>query len=61
MDNIRKYPKLEAKDIRLIGRRTLDAVESQLLVIQTPFGYRHIAEYFVPQTKEHYASILYIH
>ena len=61
MMNIHDYPKLEAKDIRLIRKREEDGVERQLLVVQTPFGYRRIAELFLPQREGPYAAILYIH
>lgn len=61
MQNIHSYPKLESKDVRVIGKRVQDEVESQLLVIQTPFGYRRTAELYSPQHKESHAAILYIH
>lgn len=61
MHNFDQYQKLESKDVRLIGRRTHDEVECQLLVIQTPFGYRRMAELFTPQTEEPHAAILYVH
>jgi len=59
--NLHDYQKLDAKDLRLIRKRAEDDVESQLLVMQTPFGYRRIAELFVPQTNGPFAAILYIH
>lgn len=59
--NMHDYQKLEAKDIRLIRRRVEDGVERQLLVIQTPFGYRRTAELFLPQGEITFAAILYIH
>jgi predicted esterase len=61
MMNIHDYQKLDAKDVRLIRKREEAGVESQLLVIQTPFGYRRIAELILPQTEEPCAAILYIH
>jgi dienelactone hydrolase len=61
MQNIHKYKKLEEKDIRLAGKRTQDGIESQLLVIQTPFGYRRVAELFRPEAEGVYAAVLYIH
>jgi len=60
MMNLNDYQKLDTKDIRLIRKRVED-VESQLLVIQTPFGYRRIAELFLPQTDGPFAAVLYIH
>lgn len=61
MQNIHSYPKLESKDLRVIGKRVQDGVESQLLVIQTPFGYRRTAELYALQDKDIHAAILYIH
>ena len=61
MQTVHTYPKLEPGDVRLIGRRAQDGVESQLLVIQTPFGYRRTAELYSPQSEEIHAAVLYIH
>jgi dienelactone hydrolase len=61
MMNIHDYQKLDTKDIRLIRKRVEDGVERQLLVVQTPFGYRRVAELFLPQTEGQHAAILYIH
>ena len=63
---MRDYQKLEAKDLRVIGKRTQDGIESQLMVIQTPFGYRRVAEMFRPEGNgsdhgEDHAAILYVH
>ncbi|MFT3893530.1 MAG: hypothetical protein QM730_18025 [Anaerolineales bacterium] len=58
---MREYPKLKSKDTRLIGRRADNGIESQLLVIQTPFGYRRMAEMICPEGKEPIAAILYVH
>ena len=46
---MRDYQKLESKDLRVIGKRVQDGIESQLMVIQTPFGYRRVAEMFRPE------------
>ncbi len=61
MQTIQTYPKLGSNDVRLIGKRVQDGVENQLLVIQTPFGYRRTAELYSPQDEEPHAAILYIH
>lgn len=61
MQNIHTYPKLESTDVRVIGKRAQDGVENQLLVIQTPFGYRRTAELYSAQGEELHAAILYIH
>lgn len=61
LDQMRQYQKLEAKDLRVLGKRVQDGMESQLMVIQTPFGYRRIAEIFRPEGEEPLAGILYVH
>lgn len=61
LSQLRDYPKLELKDVRLIGRRTENGMESQLLVIQTPFGYRRMAEMIRPESRDPLAAILYVH
>lgn len=58
---MRAYQKLESTDIRVIGKRAQDGIESQLMVIQTPFGYRRVAEMFRPEEDGTYAAILYVH
>jgi fermentation-respiration switch protein FrsA (DUF1100 family) len=45
----------------LIHQRAGETFDNQLFVIQTPFGYRRVAELFLPQTEQPYAAILYIH
>lgn len=58
---MREYPKLESKDLRVLVKRVEDGLESQLLVMQTPFGYRRVAEMFRPEGEESLAGILYVH
>jgi len=55
------YPKFEAKDVRVIRKQVQEGIEDQLLVIQTPFGYRRVAEMFRPEENGSYAAILYVH
>jgi dienelactone hydrolase len=61
MDTIHAYQKLEANDIRLIGSRVQDGINSQLLVFQTPFGYRRTAEYIFPENAGPCAAIIFLH
>jgi dienelactone hydrolase len=56
-----RYSTLQEKDVRVLGRRAQDGIESQLLVIQTPFGYRRVAEMFRPERQGPHAAILYAH
>ncbi len=61
MFNLNDYQKLESSDVRLIDKRTQDGIESQMIVIETPFGYRRTAELFSPHTEDAHAAILYAH
>ena len=55
------YQKFEAKDVRVLVSRTQDELVSQLLVIQTPFGYRRVAEMYQPEGDGSYPASLYVH
>jgi len=46
---------------RLIGKRSEDGIESQLLVTSSPFGYRRMAELIQPEGQAPLAAILYVH
>lgn len=61
MHSLEQYQKLQEKDIRLIGKQMQDDIERQLMIIQTPFGHRRVAELFSPQTEGTHAAILYAH
>jgi dienelactone hydrolase len=54
-------PGLDSKDLRLVRKRTEDGIESQLLVMQTPFGYRRAAEMLCFEGEHAKAAILYVH
>jgi len=61
LSQMRDYQKLESKDLRVIGKRAQDGIESRLVVIQTPFGYRRTAEMYRPEGNGSYPAILYVH
>jgi dienelactone hydrolase len=61
LTQMRNYQKFESKDLRVVGKRKQDGIESQLLVMQTPFGYRRAAELLYPEKEGSYAAILYVH
>jgi dienelactone hydrolase len=46
---------------RLVGKRSEEGIQSQLLVTSSPFGYRRIAELIRPEGQEPCAAILYVH
>jgi len=61
LPEMQKYQQFESKDLRVIGGKVQDGLESQLLVLQTPFGYRRMAELFRPEGDGLFAAILYVH
>ena len=61
LQKMREYQTFEAKDVRILGKRTMDEIESQLLVIQTPFGYRRVAELVRPTGEGLFTPILFSH
>jgi len=61
LPEMQNYPSLEHKDLRILVKRVEDELERQLLVMQTPFGYRRMAELFRPETGKSLAAILYVH
>jgi len=61
LSQMRNYQKLKSEDVRVIRKQTQEGIESQLLVKQTPFGYRRVAEMFRPEIEGSYAAILYVH
>ena len=61
LPKMRAYQKLVSSDVRVLVIRTQDGIESQLLVIQTPFGYRRVVEMFRPEGNGSCPAILYVH
>ncbi|MEW6401730.1 MAG: hypothetical protein AB1649_08020 [Chloroflexota bacterium] len=58
---MRNYQELDHSEVRVLVQRKEDGIEKQLLVFQTPFGYRRMAELFCPQGDGPFAAILYVH
>jgi len=58
---MKDYPKLNSADVRVLSKKNEDGIEKQLLVFQTPFGYRRMAELFTPEAKGPHPLILFIH
>jgi len=61
LPKMRDYQQLDPKDVRVVGKQTEDGIENQLMVIQTPFGYRRMAELFRPDGDGLFSVILYVH
>ena len=61
LTQMHNYNKLSSSDVRLIGLKKDDGYEKQLLVFQTSFGYRRMAELFLPEGAGPFPVILYVH
>ena len=61
LQKMREYQKLEPRDLRVVRSRMQDGIESQLLVIETPFGYRRVVEMYLPEDGNSRAAIMYVH
>lgn len=61
LSQMQNYPKLASSDVRLIGAKKEEGYEKQLLVFQTPFGFRRTAELFLPVGEGSFPAILYVH
>ena len=49
LPKMRDYQKLVPSDVRLLVEGKENGVDKQLLVFQTPFGYRRAAELLYPE------------
>ena len=58
---MKNHKRLSSSDVRLIGLKKEDCYEKQLLVFQTSFGYRRMAELFLPEGAGPFPVILYVH
>jgi len=61
LSQMQNYPKLNPADVRTLGTKKEDGYEKKLLVFQTPFGYRRMAELFTPEGDGPHPLILFIH
>ena len=61
LSQMSEYPKLNSVDVRVLMQRKEEGYEKQLLVFQTPFGYRRMAELFTPEGEGPHPLILFIH
>lgn len=61
LSQMKDYPRLNPTDVRLLGAKKEEGYEKQLLVFQTPFGYRRMAELFLPEGQGPHPLILFLH
>jgi len=58
---MRDYQRLDPNDLRVLVSRAQDGLVHQLWVMQTPFGYRRVAEMVRPEGEGSHPAILYVH
>ncbi len=61
LSQMKAYPKLNPSDVRVLGAKKEEGYEKQLLVFQTPFGYRRMAECFKPDGDGPHPLMLFLH
>ena len=61
LPQMHNYPTLKPGNVRSVAKRSEGGLERELVVIQTPYGYRRAAELFRPQSGESLAGIVYAH
>ncbi|KAA0259837.1 MAG: hypothetical protein DPW18_18215 [Chloroflexi bacterium] len=61
LPQMKNYPTLNPSDVRVLGAKKEDGYSKQLLVFQTPFGCRRMAELFVPDEAGPHPLILFLH
>lgn len=59
--DLQNHSILNPDEVRTARRRVEDGLERSLLVLQTPFGYRRVAELFRPEAEGLYPTLLFIH
>lgn len=61
LDQMKNYPPLQAADVRILRSWKNEGYEKSMLIIQTPFGYRRVAELFHPDGEGPFPVILFVH
>jgi dienelactone hydrolase len=61
LTQMQNYDRVLPFVFRLIGKRSEDGVESQLMVTSSPFGYRRMAELIRPEGEIPCGAILFVH
>jgi predicted esterase len=61
INQMKNHEKLLSSDVRLLVQKKEEGYEKQLFVLQTPFGYRRMAELFLPEGTGPFPVILYVH
>jgi dienelactone hydrolase len=60
-NEIQNYPRVTRDDVRVVSQRDDENLTRTLLVMQTPYGYKRVAEIYAPAHAQNSAAILYVH
>lgn len=58
---MQNYQSLNPSDVRVLVRRAENGLDQSLLIFQTPFGYRRVAQFVRPEGQTACAAILFAH
>ncbi len=61
LSRMKDYPRLKPSDVRLLGEKAESGYSKNLLVFQSPVGYRRMGELFVPEKSGPHPLILFLH
>jgi dienelactone hydrolase len=61
LDQIQTYPTLKPAEVRTLRTRKEQRVERSILIVQTPFGGRRVAELFRPEGDGPFPVVLFVH
>jgi len=61
LKQMQNYPPLDSADVRVLVRRPENGLDQSLLVFETPFGYRRMAQLVRPEGETPCAAILFVH
>lgn len=61
LSQMQNHPKLVHTDVRVLGAKKEEGYTKQLLVFQSPFTYRRMAELYTPEGEGPHPLILFLH
>lgn len=61
LESVKDYIKVKKEDITTIGSYTQDGLIKTHIAVDTPFGYKRVAEIVKPEKGENLAAVLYVH
>ena len=61
LESLEQYARVQPTDAQIISQRVVNDLQRTLLLIQTPYGYKRVAEMFAPEHAQNCAAILFVH